>query len=49
LATTVIFLVMIQMTKAIGSKGGMPPELAAWLPSIVFGVAGAILFSRIRT
>jgi lipopolysaccharide export system permease protein len=49
LATTIIFLIMIQMTKAIGSKGVIPPELAAWIPSLLFGTAGAILFTRVRT
>lgn len=49
LATTVIFLMLIQLTKAVGGKGLMPPELAAWLPSILFGAVGAILFSRVRT
>lgn len=49
LATTVIFLMLIQLTKAVGGKGLMPPELAAWLPSILFGLMGAILFSRVRT
>ena len=49
LATTVIFLVLIQMTRAIGGKGLLRPELAAWLPSLVFGLVGAILFARVRT
>lgn len=49
LATTVTFLIMIQMTKAIGGKGIITPELAAWLPSLVFGSVGAILFARVRT
>ncbi len=49
LATTVIFLMLIQLTKAIGGKGLIPPELAAWLPSILFGVIGLTLFSRVRT
>lgn len=49
LATTVIFLMLIQLTKAIGGKGLLPPELAAWLPSILFGVIGITLFSRVRT
>ena len=49
LATTVIFLMLIQLTKAIGGKGLLPPELAAWLPSILFGAIGAVLFSRVRT
>jgi len=49
LATTMIFLVLIQLTKAIGSKGLLPPDLAAWIPSILFGVVGTYLFLRVRT
>lgn len=49
LGTTVLFLVLIQLTRAIGGKGIIQPELAAWLPSAVFGVAGAWLLSRTRT
>lgn len=49
LATTIIFLMLIQLTKAIGGKGLLPPELAAWLPSILFGVIGITLFARVRT
>jgi lipopolysaccharide export system permease protein len=49
LGTTVLFLVLIQLTRAIGGKGIITPELAAWVPSAVFGVAGAILLSRTRT
>ena len=25
------------------------PELAAWIPSVVFGVVGTILLARVRT
>lgn len=49
LATTVIFLMLIQLTKAFGAKGFMSPELAAWVPSIVFTIAGAVLMRRVRT
>lgn len=49
LATTMVFLVMIQLTKAVGSKGLLPPDLAAWIPSILFGVVGTYLFLRVRT
>ena len=49
LATTVIFLMLIQLTKAIGGKGLVPPELAAWLPSMIFGAIGLVLFARVRT
>jgi lipopolysaccharide export system permease protein len=49
LAITVIFLMLVQMTKAIGGKGLMPPDLAAWLPSAIFGALGVVLLARVRT
>lgn len=49
LATTVIFLLLIQLTRAIGGKGVMPPTLAAWLPGILFAVLSVILLARVRT
>jgi lipopolysaccharide export system permease protein len=49
LATTVIFLMMIQMTKAIGGKGLINPDLAAWIPNVMFGLVGSYLLSRVRT
>ena len=49
LAVTVVFLMMVQLTKAIGGKGLMPPDLAAWMPSAIFGVLGVVLLARVRT
>jgi len=49
LGTTIVFLMMIQLTKAVGAKGIIPPDVAAWVPSIIFGVVGAWLMSRVRT
>ena len=49
LAITVVFLMLIQLTKAIGGKGLMPPDLAAWVPSALFGALGVVLLSRVRT
>jgi lipopolysaccharide export system permease protein len=49
LGITVIFLMLVQMTKAIGGKGLMPPDLAAWLPSAIFGLLGVVLLARVRT
>jgi lipopolysaccharide export system permease protein len=49
LGTTVIFLMLVQLTQAIGSKGLVPPNLAAWLPGIVFGAIGVGLLARVRT
>jgi lipopolysaccharide export system permease protein len=49
LGTTIIFLVLIQLTRAIGAKGLVDPGLAAWIPSLVFGSVGLVLLSRART
>ncbi|MEP6690881.1 MAG: LptF/LptG family permease [Gemmatimonadaceae bacterium] len=49
LATTVLFLMLIQITKAIGAGGIVPPTLAAWIPNIVFGTIGLIFLARART
>ena len=49
LATTIVFLMMIQLTKAIGGKGILPADLAAWIPNVLFGIVGAYLLSRTRT
>ena len=49
LATTVLFLMLIQLTKAIGGKGLIPPDLAAWVPSVIFGTIGLVLMARVRT
>jgi lipopolysaccharide export system permease protein len=50
LGTTVIFLMMIQLSKAIGAKGIIePPELAAWVPNLLFALAGGVLLARVRT
>lgn len=49
LATTMIFLLMIQLTRAIGSKGVVHPDFAAWIPAAIFGVIGLGLLARVRT
>ena len=49
LGTTVIFLMLVQLTQAIGDKGLVQPELAAWMPTILFFVVGVVLLRRVRT
>ena len=49
LATTVFFLVLIQLTKAVGGKGLVPPEVAAWIPNLLVGTFAIILMARVRT
>jgi lipopolysaccharide export system permease protein len=49
LATTVVFLILIQLTKAIGGKALVDPDMAAWIPNAVFALLGLGLLSRVRT
>jgi lipopolysaccharide export system permease protein len=49
LGTTVVFLIMIQLTKAVGGKGVLSPELAAWVPNMFFGAVGILMLMRVRT
>jgi len=49
LATTVVFLMMIQLTKAVGGKGLIHPDVAAWVPNLIFAVIGIFLLARVRT
>lgn len=49
LATTVIFLILLQLTQAIGAGGLVQPELAAWLPGILFTGIGTYLLIKVRT
>ena len=38
-----------EVFRKLQAQGIIPPDLAAWLPSILFGVLGIILFARVRT
>ncbi len=49
LAITVVFLTLVQLSKAVGAGGVLPPTLAAWMPNILFGVAGVWLLRRAPT
>jgi LPS export ABC transporter permease LptG len=49
LGTTVVFLLVTQITKAIGAGGVINPIVAAWFPNVVFLFAGLVLLARVRT
>ena len=49
LATTIVFLVLVQVSKAVGAGGVVPPLVAAWFPNALFGAFGLWLFARART
>ena len=37
------YVVVLSFTRALGSAGALPPEIAAWLPNLVFGLTGLYL------
>ena len=49
LGTTVLFLLITQIMKAVGAGGVVDPLLAAWIPNIVFALAGVLLLAKVRT
>jgi lipopolysaccharide export system permease protein len=49
LGTTFVFLLLVQLTKAIGAGGVLPPLVAAWLPNVLFGGGAIWLLKKTRT
>jgi len=49
LGTTLMFLTLIQLSRAVGSGGLVPPVVAAWIPNGMFGLAGLWLMARAKT
>ena len=49
LGTTVVFLMMAQISKAVGAGGVVNPIVAAWFPNALFFLTAAVLLKRVRT
>ena len=49
LGTTIVYLMLTQIAKAVGAGGVVHPIVAAWLPNAVFLLAGLVLLDRVRT
>jgi lipopolysaccharide export system permease protein len=49
LATAIVFLVLVQLSRTFGAGGVISPTLAAWLPNIVFGALGLYLLRQAPT
>ena len=49
LGVTITFLILIQLTKAIGGEAVLNPDLAAWVPNTMFALGGFVLLARVRT
>jgi lipopolysaccharide export system permease protein len=42
-----VYIMFFILSKGIAEKGGIPPLLAVWLPNIVFGLIGLILYKTV--
>lgn len=49
LATTVLFLIIVRISQALGAGGVVSPTLGAWIPNLLFLGAGLVLMVRVRT
>lgn len=49
LGTTVFYLLLINLSKAVGATGVVNPTAAAWIPNALFLVVGAVLLTRVKT
>lgn len=49
LATTILYVMLLRFTGALGYAGTLSPLLAAWIPNGIFLAAGLVLMSRVRT
>jgi len=49
LAATVLFLLIVNLAKAVGAGGAVHPVVAAWFPNLLFLAAALVLLRRVRT
>jgi len=49
LATTFLFLLLMQLSRAVGGGGLLPPTFAAWLPNIPAAGGAAWLLTKVQT
>jgi lipopolysaccharide export system permease protein len=49
LGTTIVYLLMINLSQAVGASGVIDPTLAAWVPNAIFLLIGLWLLARVRT
>jgi lipopolysaccharide export system permease protein len=49
LGTTIVYMLVLRISGALGETGALDPGLAAWLPNALFGLGGLLLLRRVRT
>jgi lipopolysaccharide export system permease protein len=49
LGITIVYLMMFRLAQAIGATGAIQPDLAAWIPNMIFAAGAVALNFRVRT
>ena len=49
LGITIVYLMLFKVAGAAGSSGALHPTVAAWIPNVLFAIAGAFMIRRVRT
>ncbi|MDH5589948.1 MAG: LptF/LptG family permease [Gemmatimonadota bacterium] len=49
LATTILYLLLLKVSGALGTAGALSPVWAAWSPNLLFASTAAVLLARVRT
>lgn len=49
LGTTILYMLVLRLSGALGETGALTPLVSAWLPNTLFAVAGLVLLKRVRT
>jgi lipopolysaccharide export system permease protein len=49
LGTTILYMLLVRLSGALGATGALDPMVSAWLPNGFFAIAGLILLRRVRT
>jgi lipopolysaccharide export system permease protein len=42
-----VYIITIIVSRSVANTGNLPPELSAWVPNIIFGVIGIIMYFRV--
>ena len=41
------FILLLMVSRSFARKGGIPPELSAWIPNVIFCIVGYYLYTRV--
>jgi len=49
LLSTILYMLLFRISGAVGETGALDPMTSAWLPNVIFLVAGLFFLARVRT